>query len=221
MKIADLDPAQLARHAENVFLFQGRHQACARLSVHALRLDPNQPLALRTLSDMLTGDQLKESGMEQFSAAVLEYALRPASPLNADDRALLENHLFLAKWSWAFVKRLDGQTTCTWDELQNRALFREEKDRYREFLDGILAPSRSIEGAFRAAWTLGGVMGRLLVHRSLGVDAPIEEVFFPDRFVEAPAYAEWLASSADPLDTLERERQRRTRKAAQSPDQTA
>jgi len=32
MPIADLDAAQLARHAENVFLFQGPHQACARRS---------------------------------------------------------------------------------------------------------------------------------------------------------------------------------------------
>lgn len=72
MLIRDLAADQLARHAENVFLFQGRHQACARLSYHALRLDPNQPLAIRTLSDMLTGDQLQESGWEQLSAVALE-----------------------------------------------------------------------------------------------------------------------------------------------------
>lgn len=212
MSIADLDAGQLARHAENVFLFQGRHQACARLSYHALRLDPNQPLAIRTLSDMLTGDLLKESGWEQLSAAVLEYGLRPDSPIRGDDRAMLENHLFLAKWSWAFVKRLDGKTTCTWEELQDRSLFREERDRYDAFLAGVVDRCRSIEQTFQAAMALGGVMGRLLVHRSLGVDAPVEEVFFPDRFIEAPAYAEWLASATAPLETLERERARRSKK---------
>ncbi len=212
MKIRDLDAAQLARHAENVFLFQGRHQACARLSYQALTLDAHQPLALRTLSDMLCGDLKKESGWEQLSAAVLEYGLRPGSPLRDDDRTLLENHLFFAKWSWAFVKRLDGVATCSWEELQNRSLFREDRERYQAFLAGVLEPCRSLENAFRAAMTLTGVMGRLLTHRSLGVDAPVEEVFFPDRFIEAPAYAEWLASTTDPLETLERERRRRSKK---------
>src|SRR6267154_6179392 len=107
MKIRDLDAAQLARHAETVFLFQGRHQTCARLSYHALTLDAHQPLALRTLSDMLCGDLNKESGWEQLSAAALEYGLRPGSPIPDADHAMLENHLFFAKWSWAFVKRLD------------------------------------------------------------------------------------------------------------------
>lgn len=212
MRIADLTADQLARHAEKVFLFQGRHQACARLSCHALRLEPDHPLALRTLSDMLTGDQLQESGWEPFSAAVLEYALRPGGPIGGEHRSALEQHLFLAKWSWAFVKRLDGKTSCTWDELQDRSLFREEQDRYRAFLAGVLGPCGSIEQAFQAAWTLGGVMGRILVHREKGVDAPIEEVFHPDRFMDAPAYAEWLATSTLQLDPLERERQRRSRK---------
>lgn len=212
MKIADLDADQLARHAENVFLFQGRHQACARLSYHALRLQPEHPLALRTLSDMLTGDALQESGWEQLSAAVLEYALRPGTAIPEADRAPLRDHLFMAKWSWAFVKRLDGQTTCTWEELQNRSLFREETERYAAFLAGVVDRCGSIESTFRAALTLGGVMGRLLVHRDRGVDAPIEEIFTPGNFVEAPAYAEWLASTTNPLDTLERERQRRAKK---------
>jgi hypothetical protein len=212
MKIRDLDASQLARHAENVFLFQGRHQACARLSYHALKLDPYQPLAVRTLSDMLTGDLQKESGWEPFSAAVLEYGLAPGSPIRGEDGAMLERHLFLAKWSWSFVKRLDGSPTCTWEELQNRALFREETDRYRRFLAGVVEPCRSIQNAFQAAMALAGVMGRILTHGSLGVDAPIEEVFFPDRFIEQPAYAEWLASPTAQLDTLERERQRRTKK---------
>jgi len=212
MIIADLDAAQLARHAENVFLFQGRHQACARLSSHALRLDPNQPLALRTLSDILCGNLLKQSGWEQLSAAVLEYGLRTDGPIRGEDRAMLENHLFLAKWSWAFVKRVDGKTTCTWEELQDRSLFREERDRYLTFLADIVNRCGSIERTFEAAKTLGGVMGGLLVHREKGGEAPVEEVFFPDRFIEAPAYAEWLASPTAPLDTLERERARRSRK---------
>jgi hypothetical protein len=210
--IADLSPSQLARHAETVFLFQGRHQTCARLSFRALRMDPDQPLAIRTLSDLLCGDLRKESGWEPFSAAVLEFGLRPGSRLRAEDRAMLENHLFLAKWSWAFVKRLDGGTTCSWEDLQNRSLFREERERYDRFLAGILEPCRSIEKAFDVSVTLGGVLGGLLTHRSLGGGAPITEVFFPERFIDAPAYAEWLASGTEKLDELERERQRRSRK---------
>ena|SRR5579862_870467 len=214
MVISDLDASQLARHAENVFLFQGRHQACARLSYRALRLAPHQPLALRTLSDLLAGDHLKDSGWEQLSAVVLEYGLQPESPVRGEDRSMLENHLFLAKWSWAFVKRLDGKTSSSWKELHDRSLFREDRDRYQAFLAGVVSRCRSIEGAFQAAVTLGGVMGRLLAHRSLGLDAPVDEIFFPDRFVEAPVYAEWLASSTAPLEALERERERRTKRKA-------
>lgn len=125
---------------------------------------------------------------------------------------MLENHLFLAKWSWAFVKRIDGRKTCTWEELQNRSLFREDRDRYTAFLADVVDRCGSIDKTFEAARTLGGVMGRILVYREAGADAPVEEVFFPDRFVEAPAYAEWLASSTDPFDKLERERQRSMRK---------
>jgi hypothetical protein len=212
VKISDLDPAQLARHAQNVFLFQGRHHACARLSYHALKLDPHQPLALRTLSDFLSGDQVRESGWEQLSAAVLEYALRPGSAVPESEHAGLKEHLFLAKWSWAFVKRRDGKTSCTWEELQDRSLFTEDEARYREFLAAVTARCGTLENAFQAAHTLAGVLGRLLVHGSDGIDAKVEEIFVPGRFVEAPEYAQWLASSTDPLDKLERERQRKAKK---------
>src|SRR5882672_8075812 len=154
MMLEALDAARLGRHAENVFLFQGRHQACARLCHHALRLDPDEPAALRSLSDLLSGDQVQQSPWEEFSAAVLEYALRPGSPLGEAERKRIQDHLFLAKWSWAFIKRLDGQTTASWEELQNRALFCEESERYAAFLSPVLRRCGSIEQVFATAHTL-------------------------------------------------------------------
>ena len=99
-RIGDLTATQLARHAENVFLFQGRHQECARLAYHCLSLDPFEPTGLICLSDILCGDQLEESGFEQFSASVLEYALEKSSPLSPEARIISrgkESSRFLTK----------------------------------------------------------------------------------------------------------------------------
>ena len=216
-KIRDLTSEQLGRHAENVFLFQGRHQMCARLSYHTLSKDPTEPRALRALSDVLCGDLTKQSGWEQLSAAVLEYALRPGGPLPPAERASLVNHLFLAKWSWAFARKRNGETTASWEELQDRSLFVLDEDGYRNFFAGIVDRCGSLEASFRVSHALAGVMGRLLTHKTLGQSAPIEEIFQPDRFEPSAEYRIWLESDTADLDALEKERQKRTPHSLRQP----
>ena len=189
---------------------------CARLAYHTLSKDPNEPKALRALSDVLCGDLIKQSGWEQLSAAVLEYALRPGSPLQAKELESLDNHLFLAKWSWAFVRKRNGKTTASWEELHDRSLFVLDEDGYRTFLAGILDRCGSLEASFRVAHTLAGIMGGLLTHKTLGQSAPIEEVFQPDLFGPTDQYADWLESDTANLDELEKERQKRS---SQNPNQ--
>lgn len=208
--IRDLTPAQLGRHAENVFLTQGRQLACIRLAYHALTKDPNEPQALRVLSDLLCGDMNQETGVERFSAAVLEYGLRPGSPLSPTDRKTLEDHLFLAKWSWAFARKRNGEVTATWEELQDRSLFVLDDGRYREFLAGVVDPCGSVERAFQAAHALGGMMARLLTHKTLGQKASIEAVFSPESFEPSAEYVLWLRSDTSGLDDLERARRERS-----------
>ena len=106
--IKDLTPSEVGRHAENVFLIEGRHQGCSRLVYHALAGDPHEPQALRVLSDLLSGDGQKGTGLEQFAAVVLEYAMRSDSPLTAEQKKDMDQHLFLQKWTWAFAKKKDG-----------------------------------------------------------------------------------------------------------------
>jgi hypothetical protein len=211
--IKDLTAAELGRHAENVFLFAGRHQTCARLVYHALILDAREPRALIALSDMLAGDQVHPSGWEQLSAAVLEYALRPESALSPPDRESCERHLFLAKWSWAFARKKDGRTTASWEELQDRSLFTLDEPGYAEFLGGILKRGGSLEGCFKMAHALIGAMAGLLVHATLGGKAPVEEVFHPERFQRAPAYEPWLGGDTAELDALEREREKKSKRS--------
>ena len=66
--------------------------------------------------DVLAGILIRyEAGptVDQLSADIGEDGrLRPGSPLGDADRASLANHLFLAKWSWAFVKRLDFEPSA-------------------------------------------------------------------------------------------------------------
>jgi len=211
-RIKDLTPGQLGRHAENVFLFQGRHQVCAKLAYLTLSKDPNEPQALRALSDVLCGDLIKQSGWEQFSAAVLEYALRKESSLSEVDRKSLDDHLFLAKWSWAFAKKRNGDTTASWEELHDRSLFVLDEEGYRKFLAGVVDRCGSIENTFRVAHTLAGIMGQLLTHKTLGQSALIDEAFTPDRFEPSAEFAAWLESDTADLDALEIERQRRSSK---------
>jgi hypothetical protein len=208
-QIRDLTPEQLGRHAENVFLSKGRELACVRLAYHALSKNPNEPQALRVLSDVLCGDLQQESGMERFSAAVLEYAVRPGSPLSPAERKTLDDHLFLAKWTWAFARKRNGEVTASWEELQDRSLFVIDDVRYREFLAGVVDPSGSVERAFQAAHVLGGMMGRLLTHKTLGRNAPIESVFTPESFEPSAEYVLWLRSDTAGLADLEAARRKR------------
>ncbi len=210
MRIKELTVAQLGRHAQNVFLFAGRHQSCARLVYHALTKDPDEPRALRALSDILAGDLLEPSGWEQLSTAVLEHALRAESPLSQTERKSFDDHLFLAKWSWSFARKRNGEPTASAEELRDRSLFVLDEEGYRKFLAGIVDRCGSLTGTFRVAHTLAGALGRLLTHKTLGQSAPIEEVFFPERFEPSADYAAWLESDAAEFDALEAERQRRT-----------
>jgi hypothetical protein len=200
--VADLTPSQLARHAFNVFLFQGRHVEGARLAYHALALDPWQPEALRRLSDLMDTE-----GTEAFSAAVLEHALAPGSPITGDDRETLDDLLFLSKWSWGFARHRSGEQHLDGDAFRDRTQFTPDEGIYQEFLQGVVGHAGSLGGAFAAAWTLCGVMGKLLTHVELGTGASIGEVYHPDRFRRADGYAAWLATDTEDLDALERERQ--------------
>src|SRR2546425_8871911 len=70
--IKDLSASQLARHASNVFLFQGRHVIGGRLLYHALVLNPREGEALHGLSDFHDHE-----GTQELSAVVVEEALAP------------------------------------------------------------------------------------------------------------------------------------------------
>lgn len=206
-KIKDLKPAQLGRHAENVHLFAGVHQTGLRLAFHALRKDQGESLALRALSDNLNGDLQKRSGWEQFSAAVLEFGLRPSSPLSRDERANLERHLFIAKWSWAFVRKRNGEATASMEELEDRSQFVVDDEGYRDFLAGVVDRCGSLEATFRVALTIAGVLGGLLIHKTRGENVDDEDLFHPDQFIPSSEYAAWLESATDELDALEKKRQ--------------
>lgn len=200
--IADLTAPALARHANSVFIFSGRHQIGARLVYRALQLDPYEPGALRALSDILD-----YNGTQPLSGLVLEYALAPDSPLSEKDRAELDDLRFLAMWSWAFSKHKSASTTLDAAAFKDHSQFIVDHVGYREFLQPTLEQAVSLENAFLAARTLMGAMGQLLMHKTLGSAAPIEEIFHPDCFVETSVYAEWLQSDTGLLDALEAERQ--------------
>src|SRR2546428_4925356 len=70
--IKDLSASQLARHASNVFLFQGRHVIGGRLLYHALVLNPREGEALHGLSDFHDHE-----GTQELSAVVMEEGLAP------------------------------------------------------------------------------------------------------------------------------------------------
>jgi len=206
-KIKDLTAAQLGRHAETVHLFAGVHVTGLRLTFHALSKDPDEPRALRALSDNLNGDLQKESGWEQLCAAVLEHALRPGSPLSPDERAKTERHLFLSKWSWAFVKKRDGEATASMEELEDGSLFIFDEAGYKDFVAGAVERCGSLEAVFRTAWTTAGMLGGLLLHKTRGKEIDDEDTLHPDEFLSSAEYAPWLESCTDELDAMEVKRQ--------------
>lgn len=200
-RIADLTPAQLARHATNVFLFEGRHIVGARLIYHALALDPHQGEAMRALSDFLDQD-----GTENLSAAVMEYALTPASGIDAGARPGIEECLFRSKWWWGMSKHDSGLTSLEDKDFADRSHFIPNEPRYREWLGFVLDRAGSLANAFRGAHTLVGALAGLLAHREKGKKATLEEIFQPERFARTPAYDEWLAGDTAALDELEKKR---------------
>jgi len=151
--IAQLSPAQLGRHAPNVFMYGGRHADGARLIYHALRRDPAQPEALRRLSGLFD-----TKGTEQLSAVVLELALALGA-LPDDDRKALDDPLFLAKWGWGFSRHRSGDVHLAGEAFEDRSAFVMDELRHGEYLGSVIACGGSVEGAFRSAHVLCGCMG--------------------------------------------------------------
>ena len=203
--IAQLTPAQLARHAFNVFLFGGRHQTGAKLIYHALTIEPYEPEALRCLSDFLDSKDT-----EVFSGIVLEYALAPDSPLTPSERTVLDDLRFLAKWSWEFSRHRSGERHLPGEAFKDRSQFIVDEERYLAFLQQALPPDGSFRTGFVAAHTLVGAMSGLITHQQFGAAAPFAELLHPDRFHQTDAYAQWLSSDTAELDALEKSRQERS-----------
>jgi len=200
--IAQLSPAQLGRHATNVFMYGGRHADGTRLIYHALRRDPAQPEALRRLSDLFD-----TKGTEQLSAVVLEFALALGA-LPDDDRKALDDPLFLAKWGWGFSRHRSGDVHLAGEAFEDRSAFVMDEQRYGEYLGSVIACGGSLKGAFRSAHVLCGCMGGLLAHKRLGSKAPLEAIFSAGDFEETPEYSKWLESDTSELDGLEAARVR-------------
>jgi hypothetical protein len=201
-RIVDLTAAQLARHAFNVFLFEGRHLVGARLIYHALLLEPYEPDALRCLSDILDND-----GTEALSAVVLEYALAPESPISAVAREELDDLRFVAKWGWSFSKHKEGLTAVGWEHLHDRSQFIVDEEGYQALVESYASYAGSLEKAFQGAHTLSGVMGGLLTHKELGAKSGMEDIIYPERFERTPLYDDWLQSDTEEFDALEAARE--------------
>lgn len=196
-RIADLNADQLAHHALNIFIAQGRHVEGARVIHHALRLDPDHPGALRCLSDFLA-----HPGTEPFAAATLEHALSGAVPLSDEARATLDNLRFLDIWSWGFSRHRSGETNLGGEAFQNRQDFEFDGPSYAAFLNTVTEPAGSLQAAFQAAHRICGLMSGLLRHPQK--DNPsFEDVLGADELVETDAYQQWLATPTDNLDALD------------------
>src|SRR5215470_11108234 len=113
--IAELSADQLAEHALNIFISQGRHVEGARVIYRALKLNPRHPLALRSLSDLHA-----QPGTEQFAAVVLEYALSRDCNLPQPEWRKLDDLRFLDIWSWGFSRHKSGSTDLEGAAFQTR-----------------------------------------------------------------------------------------------------
>jgi hypothetical protein len=207
-KISELSPAQLARHAFNVFMFAGgRHVTGARLIYQALLLNPYEPEGIRCLSDFLDSD-----GTEVLSAITLEYGLSRESPLPPEGRKVLDDLRFLSIWTWGFSKHLSGRPHLGPDVLKRRSEFSVDEKRYHDFIWPTIEHAGSLKNAFKAAHTLVGALGGLLTHAQLGGAAPITECFYPERYRRTNEYDVWLTSDTAELDRLEVAREEKTRR---------
>lgn len=198
-QIKDLSASQLAYHASQALTLRGRAELCARLTYHALVLNPNEPKGLTVLVSYFDQDKF-----ENFSAVVLEYACSSECSISAEDKAEFEELRFQVKWFWGFSHRLDGQKFLRFADFANRSDFVVEEERYQEWLvRPLVKTAGSLTKAMRAAHTLLGCSGELLSHKQLGRKALFEEVYFPERFNRSPEYKEWLNSTTADLPTLE------------------
>jgi len=200
-QIKDLTAPQLARHAFNVFLFQGRHVTGARLVYHALVLNFNEPEALRCLSDFHD-----HKGTEQLSAAVMDYALAPTTPVPEDFRRPMDELRFRCIWMWGRSRHDSDRKDLAADDFRDRSRFKVDEVGYKEFVEPVIKLGGSLEGAVRGAHTLTGAMGGLLTHNQYGAKSPLEEIFHVERFHRTPEYDRWLREDTAPLDALERKR---------------
>ena len=201
--ISTLFAENLATHAFNIFLTQGRHIEGARVIYHALRLQPHNPLALRCLSDFHANE-----GTEQFSAVTLEYALSEPCGIQGPNRQVIDDLRFLSIWSWGFSKHKSGAVNLDGTAFQTRDDFVFDAAGYKVFIDGLVARCGSLESACQASHRLTGVMAGFLRHVSKSSPS-IEDVVDPTQFVETDAYAQWLQSPAEPLIALDKSVQAR------------
>lgn len=196
-RIADLSADQLAHHALNIFIAQGRHVEGARVIYHALRLDPDHPGALRCLSDFLA-----HQGTEPFAAVTLEHALSGAVPLSEDARETLDNLRFLDIWSWGFSRHNSGETNLSGEAFRHREDFVFDGASYAGFLNTVTEPAGSLQAAFLAAHRICGLMSGLLRHPEKDNPA-FDDVLRSADLVETDAYPQWLASPTDDLEALD------------------
>lgn len=201
-RIGDLSADELARHAFNVFLYQGRTQRGGRLAYHALTLDPRNAAALRSLSDLLD-----QPGTEVLAAVVMEYVMDPASGFRDDEKAALDAVLFRARWWWGFAKHDSGQKDLTAGDFEDRSRFRLDEERYRAFLGRVVGPSGGLEQAARAAHLLMGTVSGLMAHVEKGDHVELPDLLQPERFERTPAYDAFLDSPLGDLEKLEIARQ--------------
>jgi len=196
----ELSVDQTAKYALNLFIHSGRHLTGAKLIYHALVIDPKHPEALRNLSDFMDTE-----GTEDISAVVLEYALHVQTGITGDERDMLNNLLFLAKWAWGFSSHKSGRTDLSQEEFARHAEFDFDEESYADFLGGITDLAGSLENSFRAAHTLCGAMAGFLEHNELGAEVDVDSCFEPDNFSVTADYNDWLDSNTTELDEMEKE----------------
>lgn len=142
-------------------------------------------------------------GTEDISAVVLEYALDEHTGIAGDERNILENLLFLAKWTWGFSSHKSGRTDLSQEDFSKHAEFDFDEKSYADFLGGVTDPAGSLVNGFRAAHTLCGTLAGFLEHDDHGTEVDVDDCFEPDKFSVTAAYGEWLDSNTAELDEME------------------
>lgn len=196
---------ELAEHAFNVYLSQGRHPLGARLIYRALELSPSHSLALRCLFDLLNQD-----GMQVFSAITLEYALLYADHDTIEELHAFEELLFMAKWSWGFSHHCSGKKDLHPKDFKNRHDFNHNELQYNDFIHKILQNNlllvsdtqNNLMAAFACAKTLCGIMAQFLVNKDQQKTTQFNSIFNPDSFIKTDSYKDWLNSYEPALDEI-------------------